>query len=159
DFDGNGTTEATQVVTAAGAYSLTSTALADGTYAAKARFVPAVGAPVDKILSVTIDTTPPRLLSAGTGPGSALHFDGVNDFVQVPDAPSLHPSTGLTLEGWIKFAAGAADGQVVGKPVGSTYFDSYTLWYQSGALRATSGSSGAQTEILVYPWTPAAGTW
>jgi hypothetical protein len=159
DFDGNGTTDSTRVVSAAGAYSFTSMALADGTYAAKATFVPAVGAPVNKSISVTIDTTPLRLVPANTGPGSALQFDGVNDFVQVPDVPSLRPTSGLTLEGWVNFTTGATDGQVVGKPVGTTYFDSYTLWYQAGALRATAGSSTAQTTILVYPWTPAAGTW
>jgi hypothetical protein len=33
--------------------------------------------------------------------GSALVFDGVNDWVTVPDAPALDLTTGMTLEAWI----------------------------------------------------------
>lgn len=34
--------------------------------------------------------------------GSGMKFDGTNDFVEVPDNPSLKPTT-LTLETWLKF--------------------------------------------------------
>lgn len=33
--------------------------------------------------------------------GSAFRFDGVNDFVKVPNAPNLNPSNKFTLEFWM----------------------------------------------------------
>ena len=37
--------------------------------------------------------------------GSALSFDGVNDWVTVPDAASLDLTTGMTLEAWLRPSA------------------------------------------------------
>ena len=37
--------------------------------------------------------------------GSALSFDGVNDWVTVPDASSLDLTTGMTLEAWVRPSA------------------------------------------------------
>ncbi len=37
--------------------------------------------------------------------GSALSFDGVNDWVAVPDASSLDLTTGMTLEAWVRPSA------------------------------------------------------
>ena len=50
--------------------------------------------------------------------GSALSFDGVNDWVTVPDANSLDLSTGMTLEAWVRpsTAGWLADGGVQGAP-------------------------------------------
>lgn len=37
--------------------------------------------------------------------GRAFAFNGIDQLVQVPDAPSLNPTNGLTLEGWIYVSA------------------------------------------------------
>ena len=56
----------------AGTYQFTPTAaLADGVYPARAVFTPASATPVTVTDSVTIDTTPPRILPPGGGPGTA----------------------------------------------------------------------------------------
>ncbi|HEY7072486.1 MAG TPA: LamG-like jellyroll fold domain-containing protein [Acidimicrobiales bacterium] len=34
--------------------------------------------------------------------GGALTFDGINDLVTVPDTPSLHLTTGMTIDAWIR---------------------------------------------------------
>jgi hypothetical protein len=36
--------------------------------------------------------------------GSAFHFDGTNDYIQIPDSPVFHP-TNLSVEVWVKFDA------------------------------------------------------
>ena len=43
--------------------------------------------------------------NAGGRFGSALSFDGVNDWVSVPDASSLDLTTGMTLESWVRPSA------------------------------------------------------
>lgn len=40
--------------------------------------------------------------------GKALSFDGVDDYVNVPDAPSLDITDGITLECWAKWPTGQA---------------------------------------------------
>ncbi|MBC8460545.1 MAG: LamG domain-containing protein [Deltaproteobacteria bacterium] len=40
--------------------------------------------------------------------GFALSFDGVDDYVEVPDHPSLNVTEGLTLEAWIKDSVNAS---------------------------------------------------
>src|SRR5207247_10442792 len=34
--------------------------------------------------------------------GTALHFDGVDDYVEVPASPSLHSDRAVTVRGWAK---------------------------------------------------------
>lgn len=41
--------------------------------------------------------------------GGALSFDGVNDWVTVPDVNSLHLTTGMTLEAWVRPTAASTD--------------------------------------------------
>ncbi|WP_299886440.1 LamG-like jellyroll fold domain-containing protein [uncultured Lacinutrix sp.] len=35
----------------------------------------------------------------------ALDFDGVDDYITIPDTPSLNPTNGITLEAWVKLDA------------------------------------------------------
>ncbi|OGH14905.1 MAG: hypothetical protein A2687_04640 [Candidatus Levybacteria bacterium RIFCSPHIGHO2_01_FULL_38_26] len=46
--------------------------------------------------------------------GSALHFDGVNDHISIPNSPSLNP-TNITVSAWINSTASTADGIIVNK--------------------------------------------
>ncbi len=48
----------------------------------------------------------------------ALHFNGQNAFVQVPDSDSLHLGTQATLEAWIRPAAGEDEARIINKEDG-----------------------------------------
>jgi hypothetical protein len=45
--------------------------------------------------------------------GKALSFDGVNDYVEIPDAPSLQITSAITISAWLKFPVGVASGKGV----------------------------------------------
>jgi hypothetical protein len=51
--------------------------------------------------------------------GQAFTFDGTNSFVQIPDAPALHPSN-LTIEAWVRFDSLDSAGSG-GSPAGDQY--------------------------------------
>jgi len=52
--------------------------------------------------------------------GQALSFDGVDDYVEVPNSPSLNPTVAITIMAWIKpFALASAQG-IVDKGDGTT---------------------------------------
>jgi hypothetical protein len=54
--------------------------------------------------------------------GKALSFDGVDDYVEIPDAPSLQITSAITMSAWLKFPVGvASDNGVVQKYPGSDY--------------------------------------
>lgn len=53
--------------------------------------------------------------------GKALRFDGINDYVTIPDRSSLDLTTGMTLEAWVyPTAAGSARRLVVGKELSAS---------------------------------------
>jgi hypothetical protein len=86
--------------------------------------------------------------------GRAFSFNGADQYVNIPDSPSLRPTNGLTLEGWIKFNNSAAQSAMISKPFVSGSANSYVIWRQGVSLYAgtSSGSIGA-------PFTPTAGRW
>jgi len=60
--------------------------------------------------------------------GNALSFDGVDDYVQVPDSATLRLTSNMTVEAWVYISALASDWvRVVGK--GDSTYRNYGLWY------------------------------
>ncbi len=57
--------------------------------------------------------------SAGGQVGQAFSFDGSNGYVQIPDSPSLRPTT-LTIEAWVRFSSLDSVGSG-GSPAGDQY--------------------------------------
>jgi len=97
--------------------------------------------------------------------GRALSFDGVNDYVTVPDAPSLDLTTGMTLEAWLyPTAGGTAWRQAVLKETGGGL--AYGLYAfdnngrPSGFLRAGSEIGSAGSSVLpLNTWSHLAATY
>ena len=72
---------------------------------------------------------------AATGKyGKALQFNGTNALVTVPDAASLHLSTGMTLEAWVNPSA-----------VNSTWRDVIYKGNDNYYLEATSTNASRRT--------------
>ena len=82
---------------------------------------------------------------AQTGPGYALSFAGTGDYVSVPNAPSLNPTTAVTLEAWVRAAAGV-DRYIMSKGDDSFYLgigpDGTTSNKLSFYLLLSGGNSG-----------------
>jgi hypothetical protein len=79
--------------------------------------------------------------------GKALQFNGLNNFVEVPDSPSLHAANNqITVEMWIKKAnAQQSVGTLVVK--GDIYSDiTYGLWVPS----VTAGPTEMNSEFMFY---------
>ncbi len=105
DFDGDGVTDTSQGVEAAGTYPFTASEYADGAYQVAATFTPLLGDVGSDTLHVTIDTQGPQAAHVAYDPANtALSFDGANDFVEVAHAADLDFGTGdFTVELWINY--------------------------------------------------------
>src|SRR6185503_4541286 len=88
--------------------------------------------------------------------GQGFGFDGINDFVLVPDATNLRP-TSITLEAWAKF--NGAQGPVFGRSWGAGIHNSYIIWQLSGNLNGTIGDTNQAADILSTPFAPVSGQW
>src|SRR6185436_19901422 len=88
--------------------------------------------------------------------GQGFGFDGINDFVLVPDATNLRP-TSITLEAWAKF--NGAQGPVFGRSWGAGIHNSYVIWQLSGNINGTIGDTNQAADILSAPFAPVAGQW
>src|SRR5439155_20614503 len=59
--------------------------------------------------------------------GQAFSFDGVDDFVEVPDNSSLEPATTLTVDMWVKSASPGAAAYLLAKGAQGCSFASYSF--------------------------------
>ncbi len=83
----------------------------------------------------------------------------MNDYLNVPDAASLHPSS-LSLESWVMFdATPSGVRSIIAKPLGNGSLDSYSIWMENGYLRAGICDNGGFGSILTYLFSPILGRW
>ncbi|MBI2550032.1 LamG domain-containing protein [Candidatus Woesearchaeota archaeon] len=92
--------------------------------------------------------------------GSALKFDGVNDYVQVNYAAILNITTNLTMSGWVKYSAlPSGQGVIMGTWGGENNNKSYMLqtygtgqvgFSVDGATEASSASNAVQVGQWFY---------
>jgi hypothetical protein len=73
---------------------------------------------------------------------TAVAFDGVNDYMTVPDSASLDLTAGATVEAWVKRAKSGTWQVVIGKPGnGQSKFENYAIWLDpSNFVRAFFGN-------------------
>jgi hypothetical protein len=86
----------------------------------------------------------------------ALQFNGSNQYVTVPDNPSLHITSSITIEAWVKKFANVQWASVLTKGD-----NSYTLHFASSGGLIFTGAFIAQSS-LIFPlseWHHVAVTW
>ena len=88
--------------------------------------------------------------------GQSFQFDGVNDYVSIPDAAALKPAS-LTLEAWAMF--NSTSGPIITRTIGSAISNSYTLFLNGGNLNGAVSDAASATTILSAPFAPVSGQW
>ena len=89
---------------------------------------------------------------------SALSFDGINDYVRVPNAPSLNPTQGITVAMWVNprqqlYAPGA-------DMLSKYYADGYYMRIAYDQIQFTSlGNNWTSISIPVNSWSHVVGTY
>jgi subtilisin-like proprotein convertase family protein len=90
--------------------------------------------------------------------GDAFSFFGTNQFVTVPDSPTLHLSS-VTIECWFNAASSHIVGNLLSKPVGAAWYDSYQIWLTDGALNGIACNAATLGPQLISPFSPVPGLW
>ncbi|MEJ7848342.1 MAG: LamG-like jellyroll fold domain-containing protein [Pyrinomonadaceae bacterium] len=90
--------------------------------------------------------------------GQAFSFDGVNDFIEVPDSAALNITGPLSLQAWLN-TSNTAYGKIAGKRSGGS--DGYSLEVSNGKLRVRIGAGSFQSHAEIYAntWTHVAATY
>jgi hypothetical protein len=90
--------------------------------------------------------------------GQTFAFDGVNDYVHVPDSQTLKPAS-VTVEAWVKFFATNGIRIILVKPLGAGTFDTYGLALQDGAVLAAICDNSGFGPFLIGPANTVTGQW
>jgi hypothetical protein len=91
--------------------------------------------------------------------GQTFALDGIDDYVQVLDSPSLRPAS-VTIEAWVKFFATNGVRIILVKPLGNnTTFDSYGLALQDGAIIGAICDNSGFGPFLSSPANIIPGQW
>jgi hypothetical protein len=92
--------------------------------------------------------------------GNMLRFDGANDYMRIPDAPYLKPTT-VTIEAWVN--PGTANGIVISKPnsrgPGGSYFEDYFIGMTNGRFTATMSSISSVQKSVTQATAYTQGRW
>jgi len=94
--------------------------------------------------------------------GKALAFDGVNEYISIPDSATLNPTSAITIETWIKLSSKSAWDTVLSKPytTESSPYQQYSLSLDSTGdkigFELTTG--GLRSEVWSTT-SPVTGTW
>ena len=98
--------------------------------------------------------------------GAALHFDGTDDFINVPDANVLDLGTTLTLEAWVKPTSFGTYNMIIDKRASNDAIANYGLTLAAGKpmFYFWSNSSDphfhtATNAISLNTWTHIAATY
>ncbi|MAG35304.1 MAG: hypothetical protein CL878_03520, partial [Dehalococcoidia bacterium] len=100
---------------------------------------------------------PPTVPVPSDGLGSALDFDGVDDFVQVADAPALDLTSEFTLEVWLRQTGTQATGyRLVDKATAATadgyVFDTYGVGSGNRLRLCGQACAVANTDYALNTW-------
>ncbi len=114
--------------------------------------------------TIIVNATTPAVpaMPAPTDAGSALQFNGINDFVNVGTSPTLHSDRQLTIEGWFEVDSFTNQWQNIlfkGQPSGNNNRE-YALWVNNtGFLYFTYGSTTTAYAIQTPTGSIQAGQW
>jgi hypothetical protein len=78
--------------------------------------------------------------------GQAFSFNGIDQYVSVPDSPSLRPAS-VTLACWANFGTVTGIRALVMKPYGSGTLDSCAIWYDTGVLKGCISTASGYGEL------------
>ena len=86
-------------------------------------------------------------------PDSAASFDGVNDYVLVPDSSSLDLTAGVTVEAWVKRNRSGVWQVLLGKPgTGQSKYENYALWFNTQNQVVAYFGDGVSYVSVVSRW-------
>jgi hypothetical protein len=103
------------------------------------------------------------LFAQPPGSGTALNFDGQNDYVNITNTPALNPTTGITVEAWIKADSWGPNhwsNSIVNKEGWAFGSQGYTLRCgQNGSLSFNVGGQSAWHQALSSPGVMSTNEW